>query len=134
MRLFTKIIVCACLLSASLLMQDALAQCNKTWVKKKCIPKIAPFTHNGQVNSVQLKEGGSTEAVLTFYSGQDYRILVSHEETLEDVSFTILDGTGRTIFESKDHNDTDVWDFKVKTTTQLRIKVNVGKNEYSKGT
>jgi hypothetical protein len=133
MRTTLRVIICSVLIAATVFVHNALAQCNKTWVKKKCIPKISPFIHNGQINSVILKEGGSTETLLTFYSGQDYRILVNHEETLENVSFTVFDMTGRNIFESKDHNDTDVWDFKVKTTTQLRVKVTVGKNEGGNG-
>lgn len=113
---------------------DAAAQCSKTWVRKKCITKINPFVHNGQMNMVQLTEGQKTESVLTFYSGQDYRILVCAEETLENVSFIVSDAKGRLIFDSKTKNNTDVWDFKVKTTSQLKVVVDAGKNENSKGT
>lgn len=113
---------------------DTIAQCSKTWVRKKCIPKIAPFIHNGQMNTTQLKEGGSMSTNLTFYSGQDYRVLVCSEETLENVSFVITDMTGQVIFDSKMHNNTDIWDFKVKSTTDLKVTVNVGKNEGGNGT
>jgi hypothetical protein len=113
---------------------DALALCDKVWVKKKCMPKIVPFTHNGQVNMVDMKEGQKTESMLTFYSGQDYRILVCAEETLENIAFTVFDATGRMIFDSKTKNNTDVWDFRVKTTSQLKVVVDVGKNDDSNGT
>ncbi|HEU4719698.1 MAG TPA: hypothetical protein VFU15_17760 [Bacteroidia bacterium] len=112
---------------------DTVAQCNKTWVRKKCVPKIAPFIHNGQMNSTLLKEGGKMETVLTFYSGQDYRILVCAEETLENVSFTVSDMTGKIVFDSKQHNNTDVWDFKVKTTMDLKVDVDAGTNEGGDG-
>jgi hypothetical protein len=113
---------------------DIAAQCSKTWVRKKCIPKITPFIHNGQMNSLVLKEGGKMETTLTFYSGQDYRILICSEETLENVSFVVSDMNGKIIFDSKEHNNTDVWDFKVKTTTELKVEVNGGKNETGNGT
>jgi hypothetical protein len=41
---------------------------------------------------------------------------------------------GKIIFDSKEHNNTDVWDFKVKTTTDLKVEVNAGKNESGNGT
>ncbi|MDQ3109672.1 MAG: hypothetical protein M3R17_07225 [Bacteroidota bacterium] len=113
---------------------DVAAQCSKTWVRKKCVPKISPFIHNGQMNTLSLKEGGKMESTLTFYSGQDYRILVCAEETLENVSFVVSDMNGKIIFDSKAHNNTDVWDFKVKTTTDLKVEVNIGKNETGNGT
>jgi hypothetical protein len=112
---------------------DVAAQCSKTWVRKKCVPKIAPFIHNGQMNTLTLKEGGKMETTLTFYSGQDYRILICAEETLENVSFVVSDVNGKIIFNSKEHNNTDVWDFKVKTTTDLKVEVNIGKNETGNG-
>lgn len=112
---------------------NALALCNKTWVKKKCMPKMTPFVHNGQVNMTDLKEGQKTEAVLTFYSGQDYRILVCGEETLENISFIVFDATGKLIFDSKTKNNTDVWDFRVKTTSQLKVVIDAGKNDDGNG-
>lgn len=74
------------------------------------------------------------ESTLTFYSGQDYRILICAEETLENVTFVVSDMNGKVIFDSKEHNNTDVWDFKVKTTTELKVVVNAGKNETGNGT
>jgi hypothetical protein len=133
MRLKSKVIFLATVFSLAIL-GDVVAQCSKTWVRKKCVPKISPFIHNGQMNTTPLKEGGRMETTLTFYSGQDYRILVCAEETLENVSFVVSDMNGKIIFNSKEHNNTDVWDFKVKTTTDLKVEVNVGKNEDGNGT
>lgn len=133
MRLKTKAVILASLFTFAVA-GDLVAQCSKTWVKKKCLPKMAPFINNGQLNTTQLKEGGSTETSLTFYSGQDYRILICSEETLENMSFIVSDMTGKILFDSKLHNDTDVWDFKVQTTTDLKIVVSAGKNEGGNGT
>jgi hypothetical protein len=133
MRLTTKAAILATLFTFAVA-GDVFAQCSKTWVKKKCLPKISPFIANGQPNTTQLKEGASTETSLTFYSGQDYRILVCYEETLENVSFVVSDMTGKILFDSKAHNDTDLWDFKVQTTTDLKVVVTAGKNEGGTGT
>ncbi|CAN5911450.1 hypothetical protein BH11BAC7_BH11BAC7_02750 [soil metagenome] len=133
MRYTRSSILLASIFSLALI-GDLAAQCSKTWVRKKCIPKIAPFIHNGQMNTVPLKEGDKMESTLTFYSGQDYRILICTEETLENVTFVVSDMNGKVIFDSKEHNNTDVWDFKVKTTTELKVVVSAGKNETGNGT
>ncbi|CAN5372361.1 hypothetical protein BH09BAC5_BH09BAC5_17080 [soil metagenome] len=133
MRISTKAFFFASVFSLAIA-GDIAAQCSKTWVRKKCVPKISPFIHNGQMNTTTLKEGGKMETTLTFYSGQDYRILICSEETLEEISFTVSDMNGKIIFDSKNHNNTDVWDFKVKTTTDLKVEVKVGKNEMGNGT
>jgi hypothetical protein len=41
---------------------------------------------------------------------------------------------GKIIFDGKQHNNTDIWDFKVKTTTDLKVEVDAGHNESSDGT
>lgn len=130
MRAFLRGFACFLMLS-SFAPVAVHAQCSKAWVRKKCIPKITPFIHNGQMNSTMLREGQSADLSLTVYSGQDYRILICHDEVLENVNFKLYDANKKVIFDSHDHNNTDVWDFKVKTTMQLRVEVEVDKNEDS---
>jgi len=98
------------------------AQCN-TFVKKKCMPNVAPFTQNGQMNTSTLTAGQSAEMNLTFYAGQDYRILVCFQEQLGDVTFKVMDASRKVIFDSKEHSYADFWDFKVKNTQQLIVEV-----------
>lgn len=102
----------------------ATAQCN-AFVKKKCTIKIPPFTNNGQMNTSTLSSGQNSEMNLTFYAGQDYRILVCAEEILGDVSFQVMDLSHKVLFDSKQNNNPDFWDFKVKNTQQLIVHVNV---------
>src|SRR5438067_1059251 len=83
------------------------AQC-KGFVKKQ-IPKLAPFIHNGQVNSSVLLSGDQAELTLTFYSGQTYRILVSNQEVLGDVYFVMKDAEKKQLFTSKDLGKSDFW-------------------------
>jgi hypothetical protein len=104
-----------------------MAQCN-TFIKKKCMPKILPFTHNGQMNSSTLMAGQSSEMNLTFYAGQAYRILVCSEPILGEVSFKVYDKAKKVVFDSKQNNDPDFWDFKVKNTEQFVVQVEVPKS------
>jgi len=104
----------------------AIAQCNSsTFIKKKCIPKIQPFTQSGQIITNKLSSEQKTELKLTFSSGQDYRILICSEELLGDVSFRVRDVMGKIIFDSKDHDYPDFWDFKVISTQQFIVDVSV---------
>ena len=102
---------------------DTNAQC-KGFVKKQ-IPKLAPFIHNGQINSSVLLSGDHAELTLTFYSGQTYRIMVGSQETLGDVFFTMKDASKSQLFSSKEQGKFDYWDFTVESTQQLTIEVMV---------
>lgn len=104
----------------------SIAQCNSSsFIKKKCIPNIQPFTQSGQITSQKLSSGQKTELKLTFSSGQDYRILICSEEIIGDVTFRIKDLAGKIIFDSKDNDFPDFWDFKVKSTQQFIVEVTV---------
>jgi hypothetical protein len=101
-----------------------IAQCN-SFVKKQCMPKIQPFTNNGQMNTSTLSSGQSSSLNMTFYSGQDYRILVCSQEVLGTVTFKILDMSHKVVFDSKENDSPDFWDFKVKSTQQFIVEVSV---------
>jgi len=101
---------------------SATSQCT-TFVKKKCMPKIQPFTHNGQVNTSTLSAGQTSEYNFTFYAGQAYRILVGSEPVLGEVSFKVLDQSHKVVFDSKENDSPDFWDFKMKNTQQLIVQV-----------
>ena len=128
MKISTKAVILSAIFTLAIT-GDVISQCSKTWVRKKCVPKVSPFIHNGQMNTTLLKEGDKMESVMTFYSGQDYRILICSEETLENVTFVVSDMTGKLLYDSKAHNNTDFWDFKVKTTTEMKVEVFAGQNE-----
>lgn len=102
---------------------NSFGQC-KGFVKKQ-IPKLSPFIHNGQINSSVLLAGDHAELTLTFYSGQNYRILVTNQETLGNVYFVMKDAGNKQLFSSKDQGKSDFWDFTVESTQQLTIEVMV---------
>ena len=107
------------------------AQC-KGFVKKQ-IPKLAPFIHNGQVNSSVLLSGDQAELTLTFYSGQTYRILVSNQEVLGDVYFIMKDADKKELFNSKTAGKSDFWDFSVESTQQMTVQVVVPNTDTPSG-
>lgn len=122
--LFFKTFAIVCL--TAIFSAASIAQCNNsTFVKKKCLPKILPFTQSGQINTIKLSSGQSTELKLTFSSGQDYRILICSEEILGDVTFKVKDLSKKIIFDSKDNDLPDFWDFKARSTQQVIVEVNV---------
>jgi hypothetical protein len=107
---------------------NSYSQC-KGFVKKTCMPKLAPFIFNGQMNTTTLLAGDNAEVGLTFYAGQTYRIIICAQEVLGTVHFKLKDATGKVVFDNAAHDDTDFWDFKAETTQQLTVEVNVPKTD-----
>lgn len=98
------------------------AQC-KNFTMKKCMPGLAPFLHNGQLNSTTLSPGESAEMQMTFYSGQEYRLLICGQEILGNVAFKVTDMDKKSLFDSRDHDNASTWDFKMTSTQQIIIEV-----------
>lgn len=110
------------------LQTNTFAQC-KTFTKNDCKPKLSPYIYNGQLNSAVLNEGDIAELMLTFYSNQDYRIVVCAAEELGPVEFKLLDNSGNEIFSNKNHDLIDFWDFHTNSTQQLTVEVMVPESD-----
>lgn len=104
------------------------SQC-KGFTKKQCLPVLEPYLYNGQLNSAVLSEGDVAELLLTFYGGQDYRILVCTQEMLGKIEFKLLDTERNEIFYNKEHDFTNNWDFNANSTQQLIVQVIVPPGE-----
>ncbi|HEX8515336.1 MAG TPA: hypothetical protein VF868_03995 [Bacteroidia bacterium] len=131
-NLFSRVLVSS-LIVASVIPFSLDAQCDK-FVKKKCMPKILPFTHNGQFNGSTMAAGKNAEFNMTFSAGQAYRILVCAEPVLGDVAFKVLDQSRKVLYDSKQNDYTDFWDFKMKNTQQLIVQVDVPASASSSST
>jgi len=103
-------------------LSTAVAQCNG-FTKKKCIPMLAPYIHNGQLNSTTLMPGENAELLMSFYSGQEYRLLIAGQEILGTIQFKVMDSDHKVLFDNKEHNGAKFWDFNVKSTQQLIVEV-----------
>ena len=106
------------------LQATVFGQC-KTFTKNECHPKLSPYIYNGQLNSALLNECDIAELMITFYSNQDYRIVVCGAEELGEINFVLKDASGNVLYTNADHDMTDHWDFHTKSTQQLSIEVSV---------
>jgi hypothetical protein len=102
-------------------------QC-RGFTKKTGRPLVEPYIHNGQMNSAVLFPGDSADIVLTFYSEQQYRLVICSEEQLGDVSYKVSDIERNLIFDSK-NSDSKVFDFIVESSQQLVISVAVPESD-----
>lgn len=114
----------AALIAACIAPNVADAQC-RSFAKNKCIPQLEPYTFNETFNAAQLSPGEEAEVSMTFYSGQDYRLLVCTHPSLGEVNWKLVDAGNRTIFESLADEPKHTFDLKVESTTQLKVLVYV---------
>ncbi len=126
MKTISKFIILFVLLGGFQL--TGFSQC-KSFTKEYCKPKLHPYIYNGQLNSAVLNQGDVAELMLTFYSNQDYRIVVCATEELGPVRFRLLDLNGQVLFTNEDHNFIEYWDFRTRATHQLMVEVSVPESE-----
>ncbi|MBS1546402.1 MAG: hypothetical protein JST38_05500 [Bacteroidetes bacterium] len=104
----------------------AHAQC-RSFAKNKCMPAMAPYKFNETFNAAQLAPGEEAQVDLTFYSGQEYRLLVCSHPILGTINWQLLDANGKPLFESTPETPSDHFDFKVATTQKLTVHIDVPK-------
>ena len=131
MKLFRKITVIASFLIGLVCLSGTVnAQC-KGFTKKRCLPSLSPYIHNGQLTSAVLKPGDAADIDLTFNAGKEYKILVCSQDQIGDVQFKILDQSRKVLYESKPGEINPSWSFKVENTQQLIVQLKVPKMEKS---
>ncbi|MBE9468769.1 MAG: hypothetical protein IMY72_10700 [Bacteroidetes bacterium] len=96
--------------------------------------KLKPYTHNGIYVTQKLTQGETIELYKTFFSNQDYRILVCSDNNLPKIEFKIFDINRNIIFDNKKNNLSNIWDFYFNTNLQTIISIHVPntKNESKK--
>ena len=90
---------------------------------------MAPYKSSENFNAAQLAPGEDAQVDLTFYSGQEYRLLICAHPILGTVNWQLLDANGKTLFESTPENPVDHFDFKVATTQKLSVHIDVPKGD-----
>jgi hypothetical protein len=118
-----NILMNAALVGAFVLMASAAqAQC-RSFAKNKCVPELAPYKFNESFNGAQLAPGEEAEVNLTFYSGQEYRVMVCAHPILGEVNWKLVDANNKMVFESMADQPKKKFDFKAATTTQMKVVV-----------
>jgi hypothetical protein len=100
------------------------AQC-KAFAKSECLPKLSPYTHDGNYHAAVLVEGEEAELYKTFYSDMEYRLAIIGESKLPNIEFRVLDDSKNIIYSNKDNNYAKTWDFKLESSKQLKLVVKV---------
>lgn len=102
--------------------QTIVAQCGSA--VKQGIKKLAPYTHNGQVNNVTLVLGEPSEVHLSFYKGLYYKLQICSEAAVGKVNFRVLDENNTELYNSANAaNQADFWEFFSNSTQELVIQI-----------
>lgn len=118
-KILTQAVLTGAMLVLPLL---AAAQC-RSFAKNKCIPELAPYKFNETFNAAQLAPGEEAEVNLTFYSGQDYRVMVCAHPILGEVNWKVLDQSNKILFESLAPEPKKHFDLRMASTQQLKVHV-----------
>lgn len=103
---------------------SGIGQC-KSFAKSFARPLMGDYIPNENFNSAKLMPGDEAETVLTFYAGQNYRLLVTNHPILEKVEFKVLDKDRNVIYDNMNHDMSDHFDFNVQSTQQLLVQISV---------
>ncbi len=103
---------------------EAAAQC-KGFAKSLCKKELGAYLHDGNYHAAVLVEGEEAELYKTFYSDLDYRLAICGADGLPPVEFTVMDATGKVLYSNKEGALTNIWDFKLESSQQLKIVVKV---------
>ena len=107
----------------------ANAQCSEFAKQEIWKTKLSPYTHNGIYVTQKINQGETVELYKTFFSNQDYRILICSDNNLPKIEFKILDINRNIIFDNKENNLSNIWDFYFNTNLQTIISVHIPNTE-----
>lgn len=122
MKLYRIIPVFALLLSVSAVVG---AQC-KAFAKNDCLPKLSPYTHDGNYHATTLVAGEEAELYKTFYSDMEYRVAICGDANLSNIEFLVMDASKNVLYSSKENNYNQTWDFKPQASQQLKFVIRAG--------
>ena len=118
----TRLFGALALVTCAAFTNDAAAQC-RSFARNSCIPQLEPYKFNETFNAAQLAPGEEAEVNLTFYSGQDYRVMVCADKVLDAVNWKLVDGSNKIVFESFADDPKHTFDLRVENTQQMKVHV-----------
>lgn len=111
------------IISLSLLLLPFLAEAQcKSWTKRKALPLVTPYKFNETYTSAEMVPGEEATVKQTFFSGQEYRLVVAAQKLIGPVNWKLKSG-GNVIFESLADDPKDFYDFKMGSTQQLDVVI-----------
>lgn len=103
---------------------EAAAQC-KGFAKSLCKKELGAYLHDGNYHAAVLVEGEEAELYKTFYSDLEYRLVICGADGMPPIEFTVMDATGKVLYSGKEGGVTNIWDFRLEASQQLKIVVKV---------
>ncbi len=104
------------------------AQC-KGFARRICKLELGNFTHDGNYHAAILTEGEEAELYKTFYSGQDYRIAICGSDVLPVIEFEVMDLQRNVLYNNRENDYRETWDFRLESAQQLLISLKVLNND-----
>lgn len=96
------------------------AQCGL--VVKQGIKKLAPYTHNGQVNNATLVLGEPSQIHLAFYKGLNYKLQFCSDPAVGVINFRVLDENNQEVFSGSSNNESS-WEFFSNSSQELVVEI-----------
>ena len=108
---------------------EAQAQC-RTFVKNNCREAMGEYIPAENFNAAKLAPTDEAEVRMTFFGGEDYRLLICSQEILGDVMFQVLDTDENVLFDnSSDDQLVNTFDFRAAGTQEFIIRLKVSEND-----
>ncbi len=107
-----------------LLPGQASGQC-KSFAKNICKKELGAYLHDGNYHAAVLVEGEEAELYKTFYSDLDYRLVICAADGMPPVEFRVYDSTGKMLYSNREEAFSNIWDFKLESSQQLKVVVKV---------
>lgn len=130
MRLFNRKTTLLLIIIGGFFASTANAQC-KRFTKNYCLPDLAPYSHNGKLIASTFFPGEKADLELTFNAGKEYRIIVCSQELIGQVKFIVMDKSRKILYKSEERETNPSWDFKMATTQDLIIQVEIPEQDKS---
>ncbi|MCA1762205.1 MAG: hypothetical protein ABR574_02510 [Cryomorphaceae bacterium] len=111
-----------CFIAAFITAGSVFGQC-RSFVKKNCGDAMAEYVPAENFSAAKLFPGDVAEVKMTFYGGEDYRLLICSPPILGELVFQISDTEGNLLFDNAEHEMANHFDFQPAGTQDFIVKV-----------
>ncbi len=101
--------------------QAGLSQC-AGFSKNKCLPKLKPYIPTEQTYSTTMLNGENINVRMTFYYGDDNRVLICADDALGKIQLNLRNSSNKIVFTTKSYG-TIQWDFNVENTQDMTLEI-----------